>query len=702
MAIFVAKIARQCNFWLMVAVAIVTACSSPQPAGPATDDLPQWVDAPSGPHVQIQVDTAQRSNRRMAITMEYSGLGDGAKAFVAIAKPAEVSLHNVVFTDADGRMMQYTEKNEDFTLVAASPSDFSIRYEVELGGEGRHGNQGWGAEDFVVFDGRVFLLPAGSAALQDARIRFVHPPEHTVASAFIKRDGWWHANGFGEGMVSETLVGSCHGVGTFDVATKQIGTTELRVFPYSGWSPGHKASLVSKTAKLYSYFSDTYGFHSPAPAVAVWTPKPTNLRLFGGSFVNGTCYEHPQERVRNWQLLGHRIGHMMNKYPPLSMHIRDRRDRWFKEGWASYVEVISTHATQISSDQSYWNVLYARYQKRRTEHPDYDYALNDEYKARGDSTEYLHYTKGPLVVKMLEWWLETRTDVSLVDFMRLMNEKYGHSKAPFPVRSELEAFAGQSLDPFWAWMVDQPGHVVPIWKDLPWGPIKSRLSEPPAASVGEMKFSGDYLYFLAHSGDFDSYHDIKDFLTKAAARHELLQTLEVELLDSKATAMQYGLSPATRYDIARAELAYPVTNNVPTQPLQWVTNTDSVDGGNFEALLEYERQYFTSLAGSNVGAVRLKEGPREASADTPNRLAFSTTQPVTVTVIWLWAPHRAEVYAYSGEKKTGTSSVLLRPGWTRTHSVFEPDERQSGDGIVTMRVKGREHDVVAAFWQRGK
>ena len=59
--------------------------------------------------------------------------------------------------------------------------------------------------------------------------------------------------------------------------------------------------------------------------------------------------------LRAWQLLAHRLGHSINKYPPNGMSIRDRDDKWFKEGFASYIEVIATAATGAASDEGYWN-----------------------------------------------------------------------------------------------------------------------------------------------------------------------------------------------------------------------------------------------------------------------------------------------------------------------------------------------------------
>ena len=88
------------------------------------------------------------------------------------------------------------------------------------------------------------------------------------------------------------------------------------------------------------------------------------------------------------------------------MSIRDRDDDWFKEGFASYIEVIATAATGAASDEGYWNELYSSYRADTNKHPHWDYPLAKEDEAEGEATEYLHYFKAPLVAKMLDVWAQ--------------------------------------------------------------------------------------------------------------------------------------------------------------------------------------------------------------------------------------------------------------------------------------------------------
>ena len=89
-----------------------------------------------------------------------------------------------------------------------------------------------------------------------------------------------------------------------------------------------------------------------------------------------------------------------------------------------------------------------------------------EDEAEGEATEYLHYFKAPLVAKMLDVWAQERTGKGLMGFMKEAFAKYGGFKAPFPVKDELEAYLGISLDDFWQVMITGKGPVVPMWQNI--------------------------------------------------------------------------------------------------------------------------------------------------------------------------------------------------------------------------------------------
>lgn len=695
-----------------------------------------------GPAADIVIDVTDPGSGTAIVEIAFSGLE--AKRFRSVGKDPEYVYPQVTFWDEDGDRIGHEVKGQVFTLDRAPGKTVNVRYVVRPGGEGRHGNQGAITDEFALFDGRLYIMPMDAPALKTARIRFEAPEGWSVASPFREENGWWVVDQFGSHLVYDELAGSCFGAGKFDQATKQVGNTEVRSFSFSAWDQAHKDALADKTFRMFSWFHDNVGFDLGAPYIALWTPKSTEMRLFGGSHANGTCFEHPTDTLRNWQLLGHRIGHSVNKYSPSGIQIRDAHDKWFKEGWASYVEVMSTAGTGIAADERYWNFLYERYKNWRRDHPEYDMALGDEPHAKGDAIEFLHYTKGPIIVKMLDVWMQKRTGRSMRDFMAAMWPKYGMYKGEFPLREELEAFTGESLEEFWFASVDTPGTVIPMWPEAATPEVKRAAKAPGVASVGGRKITAAYLRALAASGDFERYADIPKFLVAAERRRRELDAHGVKLLPDVVAEHVAGLDGIAQHDIDRYVLRWRLdlypgmdakapaeqpdavavettggegeapgeggADDKPTDaaepakeapaepaPIDFELDTSTEEGRVFGELLALEQTYEESLPGKGgLVGVDVHIGTK----DGPHRLQVGAKDKITVVTKWQWTPTKMDLSLHAQGETGKKRTVVIEPSWTRVWSEFEASELPAGGDILLVTVSAGGGETTRAYWVR--
>jgi len=218
----------------------------------------------------------------------------------------------------------------------------------------------------------------------------------------------------------------------------------------------------------------------------VWTPKASGVAVMGGASVGGTCFDHAVEHWRKWQLLAHRIAHVFNEYRPTGFTVADDADRWFIEGWASYVEIEATAAIGIEDGTRAWSRLHDDYfAPWRAQNPEFDIPLADEPRVKpGNATEFLHYMKAPLVVKMLERELRARSGRGMEGFMRDVAARHGRHRSPVPLREALQRYAGASFDDFWTQRVDATGSVAPPVPDEGRAPVPG-VSPSPDIRTGD-------------------------------------------------------------------------------------------------------------------------------------------------------------------------------------------------------------------------
>jgi Flp pilus assembly protein TadD len=605
-------------------------------------------------------------------------------------------MHDVRFADGSGRPILYELSRSKYTLDPFEGDVVQASWEAEPGGLGRHGHQGAIRPDFATFDGRLFLMPQAAAALRTARIHFAVPRGWTVAAPFRREGDWYYVDSFKPKDTSRLLEKSCYGIGRFDVETRRLGEMEVRVASYSEWDEDHKAKVTESTFGILEYFHDTFDFDLRSPYLVVWTPRIKGRRVHGGSGLTGTCLQNPDHALRPYQLLSHRVAHCMNKYHPAGMHVADPGNRWFKEGWPSYLEVVATEATGIAKGRSHFNSLYSSYSSTLRTNPGFDLALVREPRVKEPATEFIHYKKGPLVTKMLADLVQARSGRTLEEFMRAMWAQYGWYHDRFEVKKELEAFTGATYDDFWKMMVLTEGRVVPVWDDYLTKAIRDRMRRDPAAHVGGEPISGQYLHYLASSGEFRSFGQIELFVVAETIRRRDLAERGVSLYPDEIRRHLFALPPWDRLAIARHELSYPLGGGPGSrEAIRLELDPSHPDGRVFADLVALENEYLAARSRSPLASLDLRalDGP----ASGKSRLAFGADTTVLLVPKWRSVPEQVDVEVVSGGD-VAKSWTVRRNGAVR----ITPTDRPARNGVMAFRVSADGgKPVTRAYWQRG-
>ncbi len=675
------KAMRSLRWMLLVLVPIGAACAGFDPFRPPLVDARP--ETRPGPAADVSIDVRDPASGVLTIEMAIAGLT--AERFRWRGSLDEVELSRPTFWGADGRRIGYQREGDGLRLERAPGEVVRVRYRARPGGKGRHGLQGIVSPAFASFDGRVFILPADAAGLRDARIRVRLPDGWRVASPFREHGDELH---LGPELVADTLAGSCLALGPFERTSRTIGGTEYRVFTHALWSEAFRARLNEKTLRIFAWFERELGFDPGVPYAAVWTPDAGGERVFGGSFTNGTCMEHPTERVRNFELLAHRLGHAVNAYPPTGIQLRDPEDHWFQEGWASYVELAATRESGVTPDDSRFERLHERYLRERVLHPERDLPLVDEPRARGSSAEFLHYVKGPLVVAMLADWIRKRSDTTLEAFMRATWAEHGRYRSPLPLREALAAFTGLDLDPFWRRSVAVRGTVIPVWQAA-----SEPSTESPVATIGGEPIPLAYLLFLARSGEFERYADVVRFLEMEVwARAALVGFAGYPAFEEAPAA----LAPARRHALARhaIELATERPSADPDGRPRLRFAPGDPAASTFQVLLDRERAYLDALGRNGVGRLAVR------APGAPAALLVPPGRPVLLLAEWLWSPREARAVALVDGRPMTSLPVRGAQPKGQSQSLF-PQEARADAEVVEFELRDGGRTLARrAFWQR--
>jgi len=420
------------------------------------------------PDLEIYIDLTGACTGKATILMIVQITpGNRPSYFMQLGKEEEYTMEDVKFYDKTGKTINYLKDHRKYLLSAGDNKEIFIRYSVKPGGTGRHGRQGNISDTFSSFDGRIFIMPDKNYKINRAKIQFTVPDKWKIINPHRKEGNWYYPDSSGKDLIYDSLVKSPVACGLFGETKKRFGNTDVHVYSFSEWPPSYRKKITEKSLKLYEYFYKHTGFDPGFPYIICWTPLSYDReKVMGGIWSNGMCYEMEEDTLRNWELFAHRIAHAVNEYEPTGMAIRDREDFWFTEGWASYIEIESTSSVKFADNVTGWEKLYDHYIRTLEKYPHYDYPLGKEYEVENpDSIEFIHYTKAPLVMKMLDVEMKRSSGKTMEQFMKYACKKYGNFSKVFPFKEELEKFSGTSFEYFYESIIRKKGTVRPVWRN---------------------------------------------------------------------------------------------------------------------------------------------------------------------------------------------------------------------------------------------
>jgi len=417
-------------------------------------------------------------NGILKIEADYPAVGK--KVIFKGGKKGEHDIVQISFTDDSGQDIPHNKdkENNKFTTKTEVDGNVHLTYRMKIGGLGRHGHQGYFDNRFLSFDGRIFLLPAGRKHIYNIQVRFASP-SHPGSQTHRIITPWQPTTDPRTFRVFDyqdqkhlftSLKKSLGAIGPFVEHKETIGRTNVEVYTYTHWENDFKDELVNNSIKLFKYFNERFDYNVEGPFQFVWTPpSQENRRIWSAVWSNGMCYEmKPGKEAairRNWELVGHRIGHPINEYEPYGIHFADNDERFFLEGWASYIELKAVEETKIFDPEYRWERKYQDYLRKIMQ--DFDRKLSKERKIKDkDVKEFIHYTKSPLVVMLLAMEVTKLTNgqKTLEDFMAYLYPKYRDNNQKAPLKKELKNFTGHDFNPFWDRYVRTKRILLPLWR----------------------------------------------------------------------------------------------------------------------------------------------------------------------------------------------------------------------------------------------
>lgn len=709
--LFDRTVRRMCHL-VLVLILILTApvllprtsiCSDAIPAtrpdNPSLNSSPMETPIPSirNATIEILVSLREPDQGVLFVTEKFKGVEGPEVRLIDHAKPREIGLRDIRFTDPDGLPLESRREKKSLVVITGGLEMFDVSFVRQPGGIGRHGHQGHVGRDFSSFDGRVFLYPETYEAVAEVSLRFELPPGWKALVPFEAQQGRYRVPDEGEINPLILLGDTPLAFGPFESTNRQMGTTSVVVSTFQAWPTDHKALITRNAYDIWRYFQQVLGFDPGGSHYITWTPAGEDgERIMGGAYSLANCFEMPVERSRNWELLSHRLGHAMNKYPPCAMTTVSVENSWFLEGFAAWVEGRAPVWAGILPYGAYFERIYSEYLDTLEKHPEYDLPLIDERKARNDAVEFLHYRKAPLVMEMLDRWLRNQGRPGIEAFVKSAFARHRNFQSPLSFRKELEEFCGLDLEPFWRIMIHQRGHVVPVWR---------KAAETSKPSPDDEDRSREYAFLVARRAGEETASGVLDFLDREIhRRNELLAKGRHPYPDLVRSAET--LESRARLQLALLEREWmPVLSLTKNKANETTAKTrfKPLPGKlskTFEDLLSAEKEYErTSGTGSLLDLI-LSGASARAPRGTNGRLGFLPEEEISVFSLWKSPGRRVryELLSPSG-RMVDQRTLLIKSDWLSSWGVFFKREKECG--VWTVRVVDENGDVIAAkpFWQ---
>lgn len=346
-----------------------------------------------------------------------------------------------------------------------------LRYDAHLGVTGRHGYQGRIEPDFALMPTRLLMwLPSPYWAVEQVHLQIHPPPGQEVLCAWPRDDDGWYAARVADLRPLYPVMKSAVAVGHFTVESFIAGGQEIRIATHRRLGPELGGQIQQRALAIFAHMQELLGFELQTPYLNIFVPAASDGgRIFGASWSLGHAYEMKADDLRGWELFSHRIGHVFNRDAPYGLEHGRLADRWFYEGLASWIEIPLTVATGIADDDGRFGPLFRRYWRTREKMgAKYDRPPDEDWRATdSDVIEWLHYTKYPLLLVMLDYELRGATGDpknGVEGLFARLYQRYGNHAEPIPdLRPELEAFAGRDLGWFFERYVESDWPVLPLW-----------------------------------------------------------------------------------------------------------------------------------------------------------------------------------------------------------------------------------------------
>ena len=636
--------------------------------------------------VKISLDLRDAGLGKAAVAMSFRQTGS-IQSMLKPGKKGEFTYTNIKASQG-GKEIEIVEIGDSIRFAAPVQGGFDLRYFVAAGGKGRHGRQGYIDEQFASSDGRLFLIPENSASFAHIELEFQLPKKWRAVVPFARSGGKFIIRS-GEMKAMDQLRQAGYAFGHFNSHVKSMQGTALAIHTSADWPADYQNDLVQKTARLFAYLQNHYAFQ-PEHYDITWTPQaPDGSQVYGTSWAYGVQYEMPQQKLRNWEFLVHRVIHAINKYPPTGMLIAAKEDEWFNEGWASYLEIEATAATGLAPDARRWNDLYQRYVNTLRRSPKYDLPLAQESLSQGETTEYLHYIKAPLVVKMLEFYLQSKGGVKLSDAMAHIVKNYGKMQGAIPLRQSLEQFTGVALDEFWQHQVRQVGHAIPVWDEY-----RTQLLTPSntdyAATVAGAGVPSGYLAFIASAGIVEHYSELLPLLQNESMCLQAYRSRGVVLLPDFLVTEIEKVSGPVRRQIHRFLCQWtPPQAKAP----EVVFNKDSTSGVVLLRLIALEKLYQQQRGSTAIRAVHAKR-------DNSETLALPPGIPIKFYIQWLRTGMQAQFALVNQDGRILLQqNIFIQPNWNRSFMEFViPVDATDPILNLTVSIEGKVI-LTRAYWQ---
>lgn len=350
-------------------------------------------------------------------------------------------------------------KKKIYSIGSKGLTRVSVEYSVHPGAVGRHGHIGYLDQRFGIICGKnIFLFPLDDQGIKKIAVEFSLPQGWQVVCPWEKEGDIfvidperyrYRLN------IPELLEESVMAFGSFKSRQRQVNGFNTKIYAFAEWPDERIDSICEQTFRLLKYQLDLFGAEQKWDYTVVYVPEANDRerRVFGGSWSLCLGFEMERPSLRRWELLSHRVHHIFNKYQPLAMQMKERSDKWFSEATASYYEAKALAALGYYKLKDRMSGLKRDYDFQRAE---FDTPLSTDYKKRGETVEYLHYKKAPLVAYLIDRKIkkDTQGRRDLDRFIRYLYSIYGTEKRVISLKEELNQFTGTDFSDFFAKYVD--------------------------------------------------------------------------------------------------------------------------------------------------------------------------------------------------------------------------------------------------------